>query len=115
MKQVIFAIVASAVLMSVCNAAVDKPRVVVMTDIGGDPDDRQSMVRFVLYACDFDVEGLCTGFGHGHYRTTRPELIREIVDAYGKVLPNLRKHRGDYPSHERLIGLIKDGHNGDPH
>ena len=35
--------------------------------------------------------------------------------AYGKVLPNLRKHRGDYPSEERLLELIKDGHNGDPH
>ncbi|MHC4177762.1 MAG: DUF1593 domain-containing protein, partial [Planctomycetota bacterium] len=92
-----------------------KARIVVMTDIGGDPDDRQSMVRFLLYGCDFDVEGLCTGFGHGHYKVTRPELIRAAVDAYGKVLPNLRKHRSDYPSHGQLLSLIKDGHNGDPH
>jgi cellulose-binding protein len=92
-----------------------KPRLVVMTDIGGDPDDRQSMVRFLLYACDFDVEGLCTGFGHGHDEVTRPELIRDAVEAYGKVLPNLRKHRPDYPSAEQLMGLIKDGDNGDPH
>lgn len=92
-----------------------KARIVVMTDIGGDPDDRQSMVRFLLYACDFDVEGLCTGFGHGHYQVTHPELIRDAVDAYGKVLPNLKKHRSGYPSHEKLLGLIKDGHNGDPH
>jgi hypothetical protein len=92
-----------------------KARLVVMTDIGGDPDDLQSMVRFLLYSCDFEVEALCTGFGHGHYETTRPDLIRDAVDAYGKVLPNLRKHRPDYPSHERLASLIKDGHNGDPH
>ena len=92
-----------------------KQRIVVMTDIGGDPDDRQSMVRFLLYACDFEVEGFCTGFGHGHYEVTHPELIREAVDAYGKVVPNLLKHRSDYPSHERLASLIKDGHNGDPH
>ncbi len=103
------------VFLPACEAAVNKPRMVIMTDIGGDPDDRQSMVRFVLYSCDFDVEGLCTGFGHGHYEKTRPDLIREIVDAYGKVLPNLRKHRADYPSREHLISLIKDGHNGDPH
>jgi hypothetical protein len=115
MRRVTLLIAAFMVLLPACKAAVDKPRVVVMTDIGGDPDDRQSMVRFLLYTCDFDVEGLCTGFGHGHYKTTRPELIREIVDAYGKVLPNLRKHRPDYPSHERLMALVKDGHNGDPH
>ena len=115
MRELMLTIAILTVFVSACNAAADKPRLVVMTDIGGDPDDRQSMVRFMLYTCDFDVEGFCTGFGHGHYKTTRPELIREIVDAYGKVLPNLRKHRSDYPSHERLASLIKDGHNGDPH
>lgn len=92
-----------------------KARIVVMTDIGGDPDDRQSLVRFLLHACDFQVEGLCTGFGWGHYEKTRPDLIRQAVEVYGEVLPNLRKHRGDYPSKERLLGLIKDGHNGDAH
>ena len=95
--------------------AAQKPRVVVMTDIGGDPDDIQSMVRFMPYTCDFEVEGFCTGFGHGHYKNTRPELIRNVVEAYGKVLPNLKNHRPDYPSKERLMSLIKDGHNGDPH
>ncbi|HCO95145.1 MAG TPA: hypothetical protein DIU00_14530, partial [Phycisphaerales bacterium] len=74
MRRVILLIVTFLMLLPVCKAAVDKPRIVVMTDIGGDPDDRQSMVRFLLYTCDFDVEGLCTGFGHGHYKTTRPEL-----------------------------------------
>ncbi len=95
------------VLMYGSALAAEKPRIVVMTDIGGDPDDIQSMVRFLLYACDFEVEGLCTGFGHGHYKKTRPELIRSVVEAYGKVLPNLRKHRPDYPSEKRLINLIK--------
>lgn len=96
-------------------AAEPKTRHVVMTDIGGDPDDEQSIVRFLLYACDFDVEGLCTGFGHGHYKITHPELLHKAVDAYGQVLPNLLKHRADYPSHEQLKKLIKDGSNGDPH
>lgn len=93
----------------------EKPRVVVMTDIGGDPDDEQSIVRFLLYSCDFQVEGLCTGFGHGHYRQTRPDLLQRAVDAYGKVVGNLRRHRPDYPTAEHLKALIKDGHNGDPH
>jgi len=92
-----------------------KPRVVVMTDIGGDPDDQQSLVRFLLYACDLEVEGFTTGFGHGHDRKTRPDLIHKAIDAYGKVVSNLRTHRPDYPSAERLRSLVKDGHNGDPH
>jgi hypothetical protein len=92
-----------------------KARIVVMTDIGGDPDDRQSLVRFLLCACDFEVEGLCTGFGWGHDKLPRPDLIREAIKTYGKVLPNLRMHRRDYPSEERLLELVKDGHNGNPH
>lgn len=96
-------------------AAESKTRHVVMTDIGGDPDDEQSIVRFLLYACDFEVEGLCTGFGHGHYKGTRPDLLHKAVDAYGQALPNLLKHRADYPSHDQLKKLIKDGSNGDPH
>jgi len=113
----ILAGLAIALAASPARAAEQRPRhrLVVMTDIGGDPDDRQSMVRFLLYACDFDVEGLCTGFGHGHYKNTRPELIRQAVEAYGKVEANLKKHRTDYPSAKNLMALIKDGHNGDPH
>jgi len=117
---------AGLVAVTLCTLAVAKGplpplppearrRLVVMTDIGGDPDDMQSMVRFLLYACDFQVEGLCTGFGHVHYTRTRPELIRERVEAYGQVVANLRKHRPDFPSEKALLALIKDGHNGDPH
>lgn len=115
LRQLILCLLLTGMAFSAAQAAARKPRIVVMTDIGGDPDDTQSMVRFLLYACDFEVEGLCTGFGHGHYKQTRPDLIRKVVDAYGKVVANLRKHRPDYPSRERLMSLIKDGHNGDPH
>ena len=81
----------------------------VMTDIGGDPDDIQSMVRFLVYACDFEVEGLLTGLGHGHSKTTRPELIRKCVEAYGKVLPRLREHRKDYPAAADLLRAVGSG------
>ncbi len=92
-----------------------KPRFVVMTDIGGDPDDRQSLVRYLLYTCDFETEGFCTGFGWGHRKNTRPDLIRKAIGAYAKVADNLRAHRKDYPAAVDLLKLVKDGHNGDPH
>ena len=49
------------VLQSSAAAAADgpaKPRLVVLTDIGGDPDDQQSMIRLMLYANEFEIEGL---------------------------------------------------------
>ena len=36
----------------------EKHRIVVLTDIGGDVDDMQSLTRFLLYADQFDIEGL---------------------------------------------------------
>ncbi len=44
MKQVILSIVILALSVPACIAAEDKARVVVMTDIGGDPDDFGSEV-----------------------------------------------------------------------
>jgi len=32
--------------------------VLVETDAGGDPDDEQSLVRFLLYANEWDIEGI---------------------------------------------------------
>src|SRR5688572_13794282 len=33
-------------------------RLIVETDAGGDPDDEQSLVRLLVYASEFDIEGL---------------------------------------------------------
>ncbi|MDX1937833.1 MAG: DUF1593 domain-containing protein, partial [Flavihumibacter sp.] len=35
-----------------------KHRVIVLTDIEADPDDTQSLIRFLLYSNQWDVEGL---------------------------------------------------------
>ena len=35
-----------------------KPRVINTTDLGADPDDEQSMVRQLVCANEFDIEGL---------------------------------------------------------
>ena len=43
---------------SLVDPYVARPRVVVMTDIANEPDDQMSMVRFLLYSNQFDVEGL---------------------------------------------------------
>ena len=44
-------------------------RVIIETDAGGDPDDEQSLVRFLLYANEWDIEGIVAN----RPRTSRPE------------------------------------------
>src|SRR5438477_4175802 len=89
------------------TTAAEKPRLLVLTDIGGDPDDQQSMIRLMTYANEFEIEGLIASAngtpGELKETVTRPELIREIVDAYGKVRPNLLLHRPDYPPAAALL------------
>jgi hypothetical protein len=86
--------------------ASQRPRVIVSTDIGGtDPDDFQSMVHFLLYADQFDVEGLISSpYGPG-----RREHILQVIDRYATDYPNLRTHSSRYPPPDVLRGLAKQG------
>jgi hypothetical protein len=94
-------------------AAADRPRLAVLTDIGGDPDDRQSMIRLMVYANEFEIELLLASAsgtpGELKQAITKPELIREIVDAYGVVLPNLQRHAQGWPSADTLRSRIVTG------
>jgi hypothetical protein len=100
-------------LVALLAAAPAVPRLVVLTDVGGDTDDQQSMVRLLLHADGIDLEGLCATSRMQHGHDTRPELLRELVSAYGRVLGNLRVHSPGFPTAERLLGAIRAG-GGDP-
>jgi hypothetical protein len=90
-----------------------KPRLIVLTDIGGDPDDQQSMIRLMLYSNEFQIEGLIASAsgtpGELKQAVTKPHLIREIVNTYGQVRENLSHHADGYPSAEHLRARIKSG------
>ena len=40
------------------DAAPQRLRLIIETDAGGDSDDEQSLVRFLLYANEWDIEGI---------------------------------------------------------
>lgn len=95
------------------QAADTRPRLLVLTDIGGDPDDQQSLIRLLLYANEFDIEGLIASAsgtpGELKEKVTKPELIRQTVEAYGQVRPKLVQHAKGYPTTEHLLSVIKSG------
>ncbi len=102
-----------ALLLTMALRADERPRLLVLTDIGGDPDDQQSMVRLMVYANEFELEGLVASAagtpGELKKAVTRPELIREIVNAYGVVQPNLARHATGWPDAADLLRRIKSG------
>ncbi|XOV71615.1 MAG: DUF1593 domain-containing protein [Verrucomicrobiota bacterium] len=90
-----------------------RPRLLVLTDIGGDPDDQQSLVRLMVYANHFRIEGLIASAsgtpGELKESVTRTDLIRQTIQAYGAVIPNLSRHETGWPTEAALASKIKSG------
>src|ERR1700741_5324411 len=59
---------------------VDKNRVIVLTDIANEPDDQMSMVRFLVYANEFDIEGLVACTSTWMRSRVRPDVIQKVID-----------------------------------
>jgi len=105
----LLAAVASACLGPPAQAAPAKVRVIILTDIENEPDDAQSMVRFLTYSNQWDVEALVATTSVHQKDKTAAWRIREIVAAYGQVRDNLLKHEPGYPEASRLLSLIREG------
>ncbi|MFM1878031.1 MAG: hypothetical protein RLZZ241_897 [Bacteroidota bacterium] len=114
-----------------------KPRIVITTD--PELDDLNSLLRFLLYSTDFQIEGLIYASSQFHWKGdgrgtklrvpgreyTRfgldmcpceswrwnPEetFIHDAVDAYAQVYENLIIHHREYPNPEVLRSKIRYG------
>lgn len=99
---------AAVLLLVSLSVASDRPRVIVTTD--GEVDDHSSMIRFLLYTCDFDVAGIVEVNSkfqkNGHSQET---WLERQLHAYEQVLPNLRKHHRGYPDADQLRSVCRVG------
>lgn len=92
------------------NAAeAPKRRVFVLTDIENEPDDAQSLVRFLTYSNQWDIEGLVATTSIHLPDHTAPDRIRQIIRTYGKVRDNLLLHELGYPTEAKLLSLVSEG------
>lgn len=121
------------VVAAVTNAAEPafRPRVIISTDFPptnvipvkaftngvtppaqcSDPDDVQSMVRFLVYANEFDVEGLIASAG-SFANVARKTNILQILDLYAQVHPSLAQHDSRYPAAGKLRSVTWQGRDG---
>ena len=93
-----------------------KTRVIVTTD--GEFDDRCSMVRFLLYANDFDIQGIIHSSSKFHWKGTEDipgRLWNDInwmdkhLEAYTEVYQNLLTHDPNYPTPAYLASQVYVG------
>jgi hypothetical protein len=93
-----------------------RPRLIVETDAGGDPDDEQSLVRLLVYASDFDIEGLIANRSQARERENKNPvrdglgIVRAMVNAYGECYGNLIKHDQRFPNPEQLLARTVAGY-----
>lgn len=87
----------------------EQPRVFVLTDISNEPDDEQSLVRFLVYANEYEVEGIVATTSTWLRDRTREDLVRKQLDAYETVRPNLEKHASGFPSVDSLRSVTATG------
>lgn len=80
-------------------------------DHRSDPDDVQSMVRFLLYTNELEVEGLVASAGTIANVANKQHLL-DIIALYDKVDENLRKHDTRYPTADRLRSVTFEGRSG---
>lgn len=101
-------------------AASDRPRLVVLADMGNEPDEEQQMMHFLMYANEVDIEGLIAVSGkHLHRdhardykRELHPELFHKLIGGYEAVYPNLQLHADNWPEPNYLRSIVASGLTG---
>jgi hypothetical protein len=98
--------------ISSAQQANKKLRIMVLTDIENEPDDAQSLIRFLTYSNNWDVEGLIATTSIHKKENPATWRIKQIINAYGKVRDNLLLHEKGFPEENYLLNSTKAGYSG---
>lgn len=103
----------------VCSAApaVDRARLIVLADMGNEPDEVQQMTHLLMCSSQIDVEGLIAVAGKGMRRAAkedskrqiRPDLFHPLIDGYAEAYPNLQLHATGWPVPDDLRDIVAGG------
>ena len=88
------------------------PRLIVISDIGNEPDDQMSLTRLLLYSNELDIEALIAATSTWQKNVLHPETMRTLIAAYGQVRPNLLQHARGWPTAEELNNRVYSGQPG---
>ncbi len=127
-KLFIFAVLVFMILSVILSAAESmddsekscKSRLVILADMGNEPDEEQQMVHMLMCSNEFDLEGLIAVTGkylrpesrQPYRRVVHPELFTKLINAYAKVLGNLKIHASDWPEPDYLHSIVAAGQPG---
>jgi hypothetical protein len=85
------------------------PRVVIISDIGNEPDDQMSLVRLLVYSNELDIEALIPTTSTWQKAAAHPETMHALIKAYGEARPNLLLHAQGWPEAASLDQRVAPG------
>lgn len=101
------------------DSAKAKPRLIILADMGWDPDEEQQMVHMLMCSNAFELEGLITVTGRflrkkppQEVKTLMPQLFHNLIDGYKDVYPNLLKHADGWHTPDYLHSIVARGQAG---
>ncbi len=89
-----------------------RPRLVVLSDIGNEPDDQMSLVRLLLYSNELEIEALVATTSTWQKEKVQPDIMRRVIAAYALVRPNLLLHAPGWPEAAALEARVSAGQPG---
>ena len=95
-------------------------RLIVLADMGNEPDEEQQMTHMMVCSNEFDIDALIAVTGKyirpslkdPYRQIIHPELFHKIIDAYEEVLPNLKKHAEGWQDPDDLRQRVAAGQKG---
>ncbi|MGC9452636.1 MAG: nucleoside hydrolase-like domain-containing protein, partial [Oceanipulchritudo sp.] len=102
-----------------------RPRLIVETDAGGDPDDEATLERLLMFSNQFELEVIIDDRSNSQiesrstYQTEvknaggdGEDLVEKYIRDYGDLHANLSLHADGYPTEAKLKAITVAGHEG---
>ncbi|TBN02954.1 DUF1593 domain-containing protein [Hyunsoonleella flava] len=98
----------------------EKQRLIILADMGNEPDEEQQMAHMLMCSNEFDLEGLIAVSGkylHSKHRLPErqrlyPDLFKKLINGYSKVFKNLKIHGKGWPEPDYLLSIVASGQPG---
>ncbi len=97
-----------------------KARLIVLADMGNEPDEVQQMMHLLICSNEVDLEALIAvtsaiirpEANRLYRRVVHPELFHRLIYAYAQVYPNLQLHASGWQSPDYLHSIVAGGQAG---
>ena len=101
MKNFLILIILVSLVVSVSCESVERgPRLIILADMGNEPDEEQQMMHMLMCCNELELVGLIAVTGkylqpaskNPYKQKIHPELFHHLIEGYEKVYENLLQH-----------------------